>query len=262
MPGRDADTQGEALVTVDNISALRARDDMLAVAAAWPALRARLRPSGGSSEIRTPPESRPPIAVAVSDTMRQIEDRTRFYARVLYDETSDWTPRTSTMPGLLEEVAARYGHFVSPLASERMTLDFLDDAHEMRRLAAGTLASNEPARFQGACPESECPGEIYQRPGTTDAKCRECARVVGPAEWRELMFRAFEDRLMTISEIVSALVVTDHKVPIETVRTWTKRGAKHGDPNRGLVPVYVEPTLYKFSDAYALAERRAERRSA
>lgn len=249
-------------MSISNLDALRARDDLLAVAAAWPALRARLRPSGGSSEIRTPPESRPPIAVAVSDTMRQIEDRTRFYARVLLEETEDWSPSTSSMPTLLVEVASRYGHWLGPTSPERAAIDFMDDAHEMRRMVAGTLASNEPARFQGVCPESECPGEIYQRPGMTDAKCRQCARVVGPAEWRELMFAAFEDRLMTLSEIVSALVVTDHKTPIETVRTWAKRGAKHGDPTRGLVPVYVDPTLYKFADAWALAERRAERRSA
>jgi hypothetical protein len=248
-------------MTVTNLDALRARDDLLAVAASWPALRARLRPSGGTSEIRTPPESRPPLAVAVSDTMRQVEDRTRFYARVLLEETNDWAPSTSTMPVLLQEVATRFGHFTHR-SGDRMAVDFLDDAHEMRRLVTGTLASNEPAKWQGPCPEAECVGELYLSAGTTDAKCRDCQRIVGPVEWRRIMEAAFEDRLFTLSELASALVVTDHKIPIETLRTWVKRGAKHGDPNRGLVPVYVEPTLYKFADAYALAERRAERRSA
>lgn len=249
-------------MSVDQLDALRARDDMLAVAAAWPALRARLRPSGGSSEIRTPPESRPPIAVAVSDTMRQIEDRTRFYARVLLEETDDWAPSTSSMPTLLVEVASRYGHWLGPSSPERAAIGFMDDAHEMRRMAAGTLASNEPARWAGPCPEDECAGELYFRAGTDHARCRDCARMVGPVEWRQIMATAFDSRLMTLSELASALVITDHKIPIETLRTWVKRGAKHGDPNRGLVPVYVEPTLYKFSDAYHLAERRAERRSA
>lgn len=246
---------------VDQLDALRARDDLLAVAAAWPALRARLRPSGGSSEIHTPPESRPPIAVAVSDTMRQIEDRTRFYARVLLEETDDWAPSTSSMPTLLVEVASRYGHFTHR-SSERMALDYLDDAHEMRRLVVGTLLSHESAKFVGACPEGECPGEIYVHPGTSIAKCRACARSVDPVEWRALMAEAFESRLMSLSEIMSALVVTGHKVKDETVRTWAKRGAKHGDPTRGLVPVYVDPTLYRFADAWALAERRAVRRTA
>lgn len=245
---------------VDNVSALNARDDLLAVVAAWPALRARLRPSGGSSEIRTPPESKPPIAVGVSDTMRTIEDRTRFYAMDLAFVDQSWHP-PSTMPGLLEAVAERYGHWTQR-SGERMALDFLDDCHEMRRLVAGTLASNEPARWAGPCPETECPGELYFRAGTDHARCCECTRMVGPVEWRQIMADAFDSRLMTLSELVSALVITDHKVPIETLRTWAKRGAKHGDPNRGLVPVYVEPTLYKFADAYALAERRAERRSA
>jgi hypothetical protein len=103
--------------------------------------------------------------------------------------------------------------------------------------------------------------EDYVRVGT-DAKCRDCGRIVGRVEWRQIMEAAFADRLMTLSELASALFITDHRVPIETLRTWSKRGAKHGDPTRGLVPVYVEPTLYKFADAWALAERRAVRRTA
>lgn len=246
---------------VDNLDALRARDDLLAVAASWSALQARLRPAGGRGEpSRTAPESRPPIDLMVSDTMRQVEDRARFYGRVLCDADPEFAP-PSSMPGLLEAVAGRYGHFTHR-SGDRMALDFLDDAHEMRRLVTGVLASREPAKWAGPCPEAECPGEIYQRAGSTDARCRECARIVGPVEWRRIMHDAFADRLMTLSELVSALVVTDHRVPEETVRTWSKRGAQHGDPTRGLVPVYVEPTLYRFADAYALAERRAERKSA
>jgi hypothetical protein len=143
-----------------------------------------------------------------------------------------------------------------------MALDFLDDAHEMRRIVTGVLLSNEPAKFVGVCPEGECPGEIYVQPGTSLAKCRVCARAVDPVEWRALMAEAFDSRLMTLGEIRSALVVAGRPVLIETLRTWSKRGAKHGDPTRGLVPVYVDPTLYKFADAWALAERRAVRRTA
>lgn len=249
---------------MDNITALRARDDLLAIAASWDALRARLRPSGGTPDgVHTAPGSRPPISIEVSDVLHQVEQHARFLGQVLLDETHDFEPTTSTMPGLLVEVAHRYGHFTSGTdVEEKTALDFTDMAHELRRKVAGTIARHEPARWAGPCPEGECAGEIYQRAGSTDAKCRVCGRVVGPAEWRELMFVAFESRLMSLSEIVSALVVTDHKTPIETVRTWAKRGAKSGDPNRGLVPVYVDPTLYRFADAWALAERRAERKTA
>jgi hypothetical protein len=247
---------------VDSLSALRARDDLLAVAAAWPSLKARLVPSGVTSDgVHTAPGSRPPFVVAVSDILFRIEQHARFLGRVLIEETHDFAPRTSTMPGLLVEVAHRYGHHAGPDADEKTALDYCDEAHELRRAVAHTLARNEPARWAGPCPEDECAGELYLRVGT-DAKCRECARIVGPVEWRELMEAAFDDRLMTLSEIVSALVITDHRVPEKTVRTWAWRGANHGDPTRGLVPVYVEPTLYRFADAHALAERRAGRKSA
>lgn len=249
-------------MSISNLDALRARDDLLAVAASWGALEARLMPSRGASEIRTAPESKPPIVVPVSDLMRQIRDRTRFYANKLIRETNDWAPTTWTMPGLLEQVGARYGHFTNRSTERTALVDFLDDAHEMRRLAAGMLASHEPARWQGPCPGGECTGELYQIRGGIDAKCGACGRIVGAAEWRQIMRDAFDSRLMTLSELVSALVITDHKIPIETIRTWAKRGAKHGDPTRGLVPVYVDPTLYRFADAWALAERRAVRRTA
>lgn len=247
-------------MTVDNLDGLRARDDLLAVAAAWGSLRARLVPSSApDSGVRTAPGSRPPLVVPVSDLMRQIEDKIRFYGMVLIRETKDFTPRTSLMPGLLESVAQRFGHFTSN-SSERMALDFLDDAHEMRRLVTAAIEGYAAPKWAGPCPDSPtCGGQIYQRPGSIDAECRECGQLVGAQEWRALMFDAMESRLMSLSEITSALVVTGHNVPEETVKTWAKRGAQHGDPVRGLVPVYVEPTLYKFADAYALAERRSQR---
>ena len=241
---------------VDNLTALRARDDLLAVAASWGALQARLRPSGGvdDSPARTAPASRPPIAVDVLDLLLTIERHARFLGQVLIEETHDFAPSTSTMPGLLVEVAHRYGHFVGPGVEEKTALDFCDEAHELRRKVNGAIARHEPPKWAGPCPEGECPGEIYLPAGRTDAKCRECGRVVGPIEWRERMFAAFEDRLMSLSEIVSALVVTDHKVPDKTVRTWAHR--------KKLPRIVEEPDLYRFADAWALAERRAERRTA
>jgi hypothetical protein len=191
-------------------------------------------------------EPRLPIDVGVSDTMRQIEDKLRFYARVLLEETDDWAPTTSTMPGLMDQVARRYGHFTSR-SGERMALDFCDDAHEMRRMVSGTLAQHLPPHWQGPCPADECPGEIYQRDGMTDAVCRVCGRVVGPAEWRAIMRVAFDERLMTRSEMVSALHVVKRTVKPNTLDRWVQRGR--------IVPVVVDPDLFRFADAYELAER-------
>lgn len=234
---------------IDNLAALRARDDLLAVAAAWGALRARLRPSGSTGtadRVNGTSEPRLPIDLPVSDLLYRIESHARFLGQVLLEEVHDFTPTTSVMPQLLIEVAHRYGHFTAD-PDEKIGLDFLDEAHELRRKVSGTLAKHEPARWQGPCPEDECVGEIYQRAGVTDAKCRACGRVVGPAEWRAIMHDAFEERLMTRSELVSALVVVKRAVKPNTLDRWVSR--------ERLVAVVVDPDLFQFADAYELAER-------
>ena len=231
---------------VSNLEALRARDDLLAVAASWAALQARLLPAPGKGEpVSGSAEPRSPIDIGVSDLMYRIEQHARFLGKMLLDETVDWQPTTSTMPGLLQEVAMRYGHFVSD--DGKTALDFCDEAHELRRKVVGAIARHEPARWQGPCPEDECVGELYQRAGSVDAKCRGCGRVVGPAEWREIMRIAFDTRLMTRSELISALHVVKRTVKPNTLDRWVTRGR--------IAPVVVEPDLFQFADAYHLAER-------
>jgi hypothetical protein len=275
---------------MDNLTALRARDDLLAVAAAWGALHARLRPAGSGSGDRVTgsAEPRSPIDVGVSDLLYRIEQHARFLGKVLLDEVPpehgcdgachgtaehrcaghhcategeplvlavDCPTRrdavtTSVMPGLLVEVAKRYGHFVSD--DDRLSLDFCDEAHELRRKVSGTLAQHLPPRWQGPCPADECPGEIYQRDGMTDAVCRECGRVVGPAEWRAVMEAAFEGRLMESSELASALHVMGHDVPYSTLRRWIATGR---------IPA-AQSGLYRFKDALDMAARKGRKRAA
>jgi hypothetical protein len=271
---------------MDNLTALRARDDLLAVAASWTALHARLRPQGSGSGDRVTGSAEPrlPIDMGVSDLLAEVEAHARFLGQVLLEEVApehgcdgachgtaehrcagrlcssttlpplvasqDCPTRrdpvtTSVMPGLLVEVAKRYGHFTSE--DDKTALDFCDEAHELRRKVSGAIARHEPARWQGPCPEDECVGELYQRAGMADAKCRECGRVVGPAEWRAIMHDALETRLMTRSELVSALHVVKRTVKPNTLDRWVSRGR--------LVPEVVDPDLFKFAHAYALAER-------
>jgi hypothetical protein len=269
---------------MDNLTALRARDDLLAVVAAWGALRARLTPSGSSAEpVSGSTTPRLPIDVGVSDLLAEIEADARFYGQVLLEEADpehgcdgachgtaehacaghhcategeavvlamDCPVRrdavtTSLMPGLLEQVARRYGHFAA--AQDRTALDFCDTAHELRRKVSGLLAQHSPPRWQGPCPEGECPGEIYQRDGQTDARCRECGREVGPVEWRAIMAAAFETRLMTRWELVSALVVMKRPVKPNTLDRWVSRGR--------LVAEVEDPELFRFADGFGLAEK-------
>jgi len=234
---------------IDNLAALAARDDLLAVAASWESLRARLTPSGskGSETKRPTPASRLPIDVAVSDLMRQVEEKARFYARVLCDDDPEFAP-PSVMPGTLEAVAHRYGHFTHRLG-DRMALDFLDDAHEMRRMVAGILAQHAPRRWLGPCLTEECPGELHARDGHLEATCRECGATWGPMEWRAHLEVALEGRLMTLSEVASALVALDHKVPYSTVRRWASSGQ--------MPKIVTDPNLYRIKDALGLANRRS-----
>ena len=237
---------------MDNVTALNARDDLLAIVAAWPALQARLEPSGASNGggTRPAPGSRPPINIDVSDLMHEITGAATFYGQVLIEETDDWQPDTSEMPGLLHAVALRFGHFTHS-DDEKTGYDFTDTAHELRRKVTHTLERPEPPRWMGPCVVDECDGELKLHGHRIDTRCPVCGNVAGLAEIRAHLYDALKDRLMTASEITSALHVLGHDVPHETVKTWTKRAK--------LEPVVVDPTLYRLEEAIALAEARVSR---
>lgn len=115
--------------------ALDARDDMLAIAAAWPDLLARLGREGSSAIDGMPrPASRTVglvINERVSETMREVRDWTMFLTRVLVDEAK-WTPPRTDTPHLLTRIAhERIGHFTEH-PDAMLRLAFLDDAKEMR----------------------------------------------------------------------------------------------------------------------------------
>jgi hypothetical protein len=294
---------------MDNLTALRARDDLLAVVTAWPALRARLTPSGSSAEpVSGSTTPRLPIDIGVSDLLAEIEAEARFYGQVLLEEAdpehgcdgachgapqhrcgghhcaTEGEPvvtvlgcpmrqgavTTSRMPGLLEQVAKRYGHFTA--AEDRTAVDFCDTAHELRRKVSGLLAQAIPRRWAGPCLTEECPGELYLSAARIDTSCRECGAEWTVHEVHEHLQASLLDRLMEWSELVSALHVTGHAVPKETVLTWTKRGkawrkaSDEGEhrmqPRQCLVPVVQDPDLYRFKEALDLAERRVARAAA
>ena len=100
-------------------SALDARDDMLAIADAWPDLLDRLGREDSSAPDGMPKQvNRTPglvINEAVSDAMRQIAAWAMYLARVLLDET-DWTPPPGAgTPRMLAVIAReRIGHFTAP----------------------------------------------------------------------------------------------------------------------------------------------------
>ena len=245
---------------IDNLVALKARDDLLKVWRSWPLLQALLVP--GKNGEPGGAEAPLPIDPHVSTLMADIEERAKFYARVLLDEvpathgcddeaghaTRDCPERvdpvrTSVMPGLLREVANHYGHFTTD-EDEMIALGFCDDVTDMVRRVDGLLTDRKQATYVGPCPA--CEAELYLRDDRDRGWCRGCGVEYTRESQTEFIGRAFEDRLMTASEIVSALLVLGMPVPYSTVRRWTSTGRllSAGDG------------LYRLSDARDLAARR------
>lgn len=276
-------------MTIDRLAALNARDDLLAIAASWTALRARLRIGGGNALTGVvvagggEPE---PVDLGVSDLMAEIEwNVARHYAHVLLDETPPAhgcaggchgspehqhdatcdsrqvpaercpTPSlpitTSRMPRLLTQVARRYGHFTE--GDERTALQFCDDAHDYRERVCKVLERPEPPVYVGPCRHmgedgAGCVGELYVRRGRDGGTCRECGTEFTLSEQLAWLEEQMTDRLMTASEIASALFVLDYRVPIGTIKSWIAR--------KRLVSAVDEGGLYRLSDARDLAKAR------
>ena len=230
----------------DNIAGLGARDDLLYVADRWPRLSALLAGHGGNALTGLPGAVAvtPPLVidVAVLDLMREIEDSARFYGQILADET-DWVPVTSSMPGLLADVARRYGHFVAP--ADRMALDFMDDAHQFRAKVEKALDRTAPPVYVGPCRTHECVGELYIREDQEGGSCRVCGESFSVLEQRSFILGQFQERLMTPAEISRALKVLGHSIAVGSIYNWTARGKL----------VAAEDGLYSLADAKALAEK-------
>lgn len=261
-------------MSVDNLTALAARDELLWIARNWTALRARLRPGGGNAlgVAVTTSDEPAPIDVHVSDLLHEITERVaRFYGHILLDEvppdhgcdgacrkTKPPTPAadcpqrvdpitTSTMPGLLRQVAMRYGHFTK--SDQAMALGFCDDAHEYHEKVRKTLERPAPATYLGPCQGDNCGGELYVREGRDLARCRECGKETTLAEQRAWLDERMADRLMTATELGKALKILGYPTDPRTVWRWIEK--------ERLVPVVKDEGLYRLTDAEALAKRRA-----
>lgn len=241
-------------VTITAQMGLEARDNLLWIVARWPRLKAALVPGGGSALNGMPrhAEEHPaPLNVHISDLMHEIETETRNLAHVLLDETNDWAPTTSAMPGLLHDVAQRYGHWTA--GDLRTGLAFLDWAEDVKDRTRRALMPADPPKYIGPCQVRECEGELHLKAGKNVARCPHCGTETVAEDQRVWLAGQFEDRLMTPGEIVSALrVLIDQEVPIKTVRSWI---------DRGRLPEAVDG-LYRIRDAQELALRRTRQRVA
>jgi hypothetical protein len=135
-------------------SALDARDDMLAIADAWPDLEVRLgrEERAGGEKVSGSKSVGLVINETVSQAMAEVRSWVHFLARVLMDEvtitrtveypagsvltyTEPWRPGAMDVPGILREIAReRVGHFTAH-PDEGMRVAFHDDVRAMRALA-------------------------------------------------------------------------------------------------------------------------------
>lgn len=232
-----------------------AKAKWLQVAEMWPHLHAYVEPRGTSeTKIRTPPASRPPVAVAPLSLIQEISDWAWFYASALMDETHDYVVRPGTV-SRLHDIATRYGHFTT--APDRTAMDYCDMADHLWRRARATLAVPATRRFMGTCMTGEgCEGDVYLADGARYATCDKCGSGHDEGQLREQLSRALEGRLLRRDELREALnIVKPHgakRVSPELLRKWIQRGR--------LVPAMAIPgpkgsdvELFRLTDAMDLA---------
>lgn len=235
-------------MTVDNFTALQARDDLLWIVDHWADLRARLRPGGGNAlnGMPTGTNDPAPIDLHVSDLLAEIEWRiARHYANALIDETDDQPITTSHMPTLLAQVARRYGHFTA--GDQRTAHAFCDDAADYRERVRRVLERPAPPTYVGPCQTNNCDGELYVREHHTAGTCHECGTPFTLTEQRAWLADQLEARLMTAAELPRALKILGIDVKPGTIRKWIERGR--------LTPAVDGDDLYHLADAKRLAER-------
>jgi len=136
-----------------------------ATADTWPALLTALRPTGTTGVgTRTPPTSRPPLNLTVSDTIADITSWARFWARALADETQ-WTPPSGWLedtPALLRALAQRTGHWTNH-PDQVLAVAFVQECADTRRLAEEAAHPSGYRRIpvNRACDHEGCTGALY-----------------------------------------------------------------------------------------------------
>lgn len=246
-------------MSIDNLVALRARDDLLYIVHKWPDLEHALSGVGGKALTGMPSgtETPLPLDVGVSDLMREIEDKiARHYGHILLDETDDWAPTTSTMPGLLRDVANRYGHFTT---DPELAQGFCDDAHDYRHRVTKTLERPTPPTYVGPCPHmgtdgSGCDGELYVREDQIDGTCGSCGQPWTLVEQHDYLEREMANLRLTYTDTWRALKILDKAISVRTWERWTSAGT----PDRPKTPKIAanDEGLYSLAEAITLATRR------
>lgn len=205
---------------MDQLAVMGARDDLLAVADHLPDLTACLATGGGGALTGMPGgdgETPLPYDVTVADLLREIRQHTEYLERALLDVGMLIT--ASTTPGKLRQAA----YEVHQLATDaRIAVELWDAAKDLRQRTEECLGTKVRPDWLGPCPTLGCDADVYLAPGREVGTCHGCGADVTRTWQAEHAAWAIGDRLMTLSELTSALKVAGVEVPYETVRSWSR----------------------------------------
>lgn len=160
----------------------------------------------------------------------------------------DWTPEADTEVKRWVQAGQRWEH---ELWTDREVLDWYDTTSDLRRRAERVLGPDAHGRWLGPCPVPECVGEVRMGDDQAAAVCPECGGFVTREQQHAYVLEIMGERLMTLSEIATALVTVGADTPYESVRTWARRGrlTEHEEGSG----------VYRFLDAFAIAAKRTTR---
>lgn len=219
-----------------------------------------------------------PIDTTIVDLMTDVEHKLVWhYTRLILDEVpvrhgcgvecaKAKPPRTAeecpqrvypmtddSIPGLLRQLADRYGHFLNHPWEDRFAKDVADYHKKVRRACAPPA----PPIYLGPCPGKGpdgdgCPGELYLRDDRNTGRCAHCGTPFDRASHEAWLADQMADRLLTITEIGRALTTLGTPVPPGTLRRWASTGVleRHDDD------------LYRLHDAHQRALARHVKGSA
>jgi hypothetical protein len=172
----------------------------------------------------------------------------------------DWTPTAEGEADRWMQAARRWDQ---ELWTEREVLDWYDDTTELRRRAERVLGPDAHGRWLGPCPVPDCVGEVRMGDDQAAAVCAECGGFVTRGQQRQFILEEFDDRLMSRSELATALVTVGADVPYSSLCRWIATGAlpEHIEWQEWMGFPFIAPPsgLYWFRDAFTRAAKRATR---
>lgn len=133
--------------------------------------------------------------------------------------------------------------------NEHDALSWWDTASSLRVRAERALGPSAAGRFMGWCAVPDCPGEIRMGDDETAAVCPECRGIVTREQQVAFIVEEMDQRLMSRSELATALTTVGAEVPYSTLCRWIATG---------VVPE-TEPGVYRFHDAFTRAAKRTTR---